>query len=418
MRRRDLSPVLFAAAVGSGALSKRAQAQTCSTPCFAPTAAEGAAKIVPINTSYPEGVVERYGAMGDGTTDDTSAWSKALSININITTAPSRMYKITETLSIPQGITVDLNGSTLLPFGAVDGFTLEQSIFQLRNGVLDLTNTSGRGLYAPSAIQQFLIENIIIRNSTGTAVQMQDCYTGTLRNVRVETAAGRSVLLFSSIPGIPINSIWIERLSAAGSTYNGNVVEVQGASGVYFVNCDWQNNTGGPLSTDLRIDSTINAGITQVVVQSSYFEHGVGIAGSCVYLGDPGTGTNAHVGVRLVACYFQTSKQMVRIGQYVNDDCTLRDCCFMGASGGPSNAISVAGSPYPRIIECTGSLSSVQATGRTSIGGARWSYGSGDPNGVLAGNPGELYSSTAGGSGATVYVKESGVDTNTGWTAK
>lgn len=50
--------------------------------------------------------------------------------------------------------------------------------------------------------------------------------------------------------------------------------------------------------------------------------------------------------------------------------------------------------------------------------GIRVSAGSGTPNGVVTGNPGDLYLSTAGGAGTTFYVKESGVNTNTGWVGK
>jgi len=44
--------------------------------------------------------------------------------------------------------------------------------------------------------------------------------------------------------------------------------------------------------------------------------------------------------------------------------------------------------------------------------------GSGDPNGVVMGSPGALYLNRAGGAGTTLYVKESGVNTNTGWVGK
>lgn len=50
--------------------------------------------------------------------------------------------------------------------------------------------------------------------------------------------------------------------------------------------------------------------------------------------------------------------------------------------------------------------------------GISMSAGTGSPNGVVAGNPGDLYVSTAGGAGTTFYVKETGVGTNTGWAAK
>jgi hypothetical protein len=44
--------------------------------------------------------------------------------------------------------------------------------------------------------------------------------------------------------------------------------------------------------------------------------------------------------------------------------------------------------------------------------------GSGSPNGVVTANPGSLYLNTSGGSGTTLYVKESGSGTNTGWVGK
>lgn len=44
--------------------------------------------------------------------------------------------------------------------------------------------------------------------------------------------------------------------------------------------------------------------------------------------------------------------------------------------------------------------------------------GSGSPNGAVVANPGVIYQNTAGGAGVSIYVKESGVGTNTGWVGK
>lgn len=44
--------------------------------------------------------------------------------------------------------------------------------------------------------------------------------------------------------------------------------------------------------------------------------------------------------------------------------------------------------------------------------------GSGNPNGAVSESPPALYFNTAGGAGSTLFVKESGVNTNTGWTGK
>jgi hypothetical protein len=44
--------------------------------------------------------------------------------------------------------------------------------------------------------------------------------------------------------------------------------------------------------------------------------------------------------------------------------------------------------------------------------------GSGTPQGTTTANRGSLYLRTDGGAGTTLYVKESGLNTNTGWVGK
>jgi hypothetical protein len=43
--------------------------------------------------------------------------------------------------------------------------------------------------------------------------------------------------------------------------------------------------------------------------------------------------------------------------------------------------------------------------------------GTGSPNGVVTASPPATYRNRSGGAGTTLYVKESGVNTNTGWRA-
>lgn len=45
-------------------------------------------------------------------------------------------------------------------------------------------------------------------------------------------------------------------------------------------------------------------------------------------------------------------------------------------------------------------------------------YGTGSPNGAVTASPGAIYFNFSGGSGTTLYVKESGSATNTGWVGK
>lgn len=45
-------------------------------------------------------------------------------------------------------------------------------------------------------------------------------------------------------------------------------------------------------------------------------------------------------------------------------------------------------------------------------------YGTGDPNAAVVGQVGDLYINKSGGASTTLWVKESGNGTNTGWVAK
>lgn len=55
---------------------------------------------------------------------------------------------------------------------------------------------------------------------------------------------------------------------------------------------------------------------------------------------------------------------------------------------------------------------------RLKSGNAMISSGTGSPNGAVTGNVGDLFLRTDGGAGSTLWVKESGNGTNTGWAAK
>jgi len=81
MRRRDLTKTLLASVAGAGAST--AQPESCTPPCFPRTPAETAAGVVPsllIYAASPRIDPRRYGAVGDGTRDDTQAMQIALNV--------------------------------------------------------------------------------------------------------------------------------------------------------------------------------------------------------------------------------------------------------------------------------------------------------------------------------------------------
>jgi hypothetical protein len=63
MHRRDISKVLLGSVAGAALLSERANAQSCTAPCYARTAAETAANVTPDDYSYPPGDIRRFGAV-------------------------------------------------------------------------------------------------------------------------------------------------------------------------------------------------------------------------------------------------------------------------------------------------------------------------------------------------------------------
>lgn len=53
-----------------------------------------------------------------------------------------------------------------------------------------------------------------------------------------------------------------------------------------------------------------------------------------------------------------------------------------------------------------------------NLNGTRIIVGTGSPNATITGSPGDLYINSSGGAATTLYVKESGAGTNTGWVGK
>lgn len=52
------------------------------------------------------------------------------------------------------------------------------------------------------------------------------------------------------------------------------------------------------------------------------------------------------------------------------------------------------------------------------INGSMLYQSTGSPNGAVTGSPGDLYINGSGGASTTLWVKETGTSTNTGWVGK
>jgi hypothetical protein len=94
-------------------------------------------------------------------------------------------------------------------------------------------------------------------------------------------------------------------------------------------------------------------------------------------------------------------------------DFVINAVSFSG--GAASLGLAVGGNRYLRI---TAGDVAVQLSATFTINDAKVRASTGSPNGVVTGNPGDLYLNKSGGAGTTLYVKESGSGTNTGWVGK
>ena len=117
MRRRDLSRAFLAAALPSGS----PPAQRCAEPCFPRTPAEVARQITPASYAQPTQPavdVRRYGAVGDGVTDDTAAISAAFSLaagsGLAVLLPYGCTFKITRYIEILSSTVVYLLGQVRL----------------------------------------------------------------------------------------------------------------------------------------------------------------------------------------------------------------------------------------------------------------------------------------------------------------
>ena len=117
MDRRDISKAFvgIAAVAGAGAIAQKAQAQTCTAPCFAETSAEAAAGVTPTNYQYsPSHIgddVRRYGNIDlTGATDCSAILNTANSVGVALYFPPG-MYLI--------GSSIRFNVPLIFDFGAI-----------------------------------------------------------------------------------------------------------------------------------------------------------------------------------------------------------------------------------------------------------------------------------------------------------
>jgi hypothetical protein len=151
------------------------------TTLWPQTAEERAASVAPVVYYYPPGDVRRYGAVLDGSTDDTAAFQNASAASLN-PYSPSGVTKITNTIFIRSnqqwridGLTVNVTGTSIIVFRASDGITdwafLGRVTVVGDNDAIGSIAGSAAALYI-GGCKRYYVENFNGKNIKGWAVKI------------------------------------------------------------------------------------------------------------------------------------------------------------------------------------------------------------------------------------------------------
>jgi hypothetical protein len=115
MIRRDITRGLLGAAAAGALASEPATGQTANAQHYPRTAAEIAAAVAPVDLTRPAGTPERYGAAGDGNTDDTKALQDCIRCNSSMRFTPGALYAVQSIAFGPgRSYDVDFNGAVVV----------------------------------------------------------------------------------------------------------------------------------------------------------------------------------------------------------------------------------------------------------------------------------------------------------------
>lgn len=262
---------------------------------LAQTDAEIAAEVTPVNYAYPPGNVKRYGAMGDGVTDDTAAFQSANAVGnrgIEIY-VPEGTYVVTDTACAFVGSSVckkirgvpyrsviwnkaGSNKPTIQAIGAqyfeIDGLVIIGAAGFPNVGIELIKDGSA------NRCGFFLIANVVMQTNGG-GIHIQDTNTGKIENFSYHPSGlsgyGASIDTNGQPYGIKadgtgaVNSIYCYNINISGLNTIAN-----GGNGIWLDG----TSTGGPFFQDWKIDglNCENPGrralFLRRVTESNFFE--------------------------------------------------------------------------------------------------------------------------------------------------
>ncbi len=130
-----------------------------------------------INNALNSHMVEYYGAVGDGVTDDTTAIQTALNSTDRVVFGAGKTYAIKKSLSVPSNVEIDLQGATVVNKSSapIDMFVIEDAEnVSIRNGAIKNVWLKGfesaQFIVTVSSSRNVTIENVRFANCISDAV--------------------------------------------------------------------------------------------------------------------------------------------------------------------------------------------------------------------------------------------------------
>jgi hypothetical protein len=262
-------------------------------------------------------------------------------------------------------------------------------------------------------------------------------------------SAGANTLQDCTIQGVTFNQF--DYAVVEKNTVLGLVVGPNNCSAVKYrellaVGCEAQgfiyrrgsavgsfNANGDPVGTNFSSGiSTSQITFNSITIDSDFLINGVQVAPTKAATTswypkgltlDGSQNLGSSVGRFRTGAAVQTAIAGNQVGQVFTFTTQLQASLFTGgdsissSAGGASKILSVDYVAGTAVLDST-FTGAATLTHATAYFVGYNLIGNGSPNGAVTDNPGARYSNLSGGAGTTLYVKESGVGTNTGWVAK